>query len=70
MRLIDAVPRQPTVDDLASCEVQIGLWQDRYRAAAPETAWAHTCAGILDQWRDLRDELSSALADGGGCLSR
>jgi hypothetical protein len=66
MRLIEAVPRQPTRSDIDDCDRQIALWQRRYRAAPTGSHWASVCASIADEWLDLRCELTAALEPVGG----
>jgi len=61
MRLIEAVPRQPTRADIDDCDRQIAIWQRRYRAAPSDSHWASVCASIADEWLDLRCELTAAL---------
>jgi hypothetical protein len=61
MRLLDAIPRQPTRRDIDDCDRQIEMWRCRRVDAVGETPWAVTCDNIVDYWLDLRAEIAAAL---------
>ena len=61
MGLVDAMPRQPTRRDLDDCDEQIRLWRGRQVAAPPGTAWASACANVVDEWLELRSQLTAVL---------
>ena len=66
MTLLDVIPRQPTQRDIDDCDWHIEVWRRQQLGADVESPWAATCAGVIDEWLDVRSQLAAILqADAG-----
>ena len=71
MTLLDAIPRQPTQRDIDDCDWNIEVWRRKQLDAEAESQWAATCAGIVDEWLDVRSQVAAILQfDAGGAGAR